>query len=101
DATPPALHSFPTRRSSDLASSLIGEEGKGFRYILSGMNSERILIAAECIGDAKWFIEKGSNYAKERVIFGSPIGRNQGVQFPLRSEEHTSELQSRENLVCR
>lgn len=65
------------------ASSLIGEEGKGFRYILSGMNSERILIAAECIGDAKWFIEKGSNYAKERVIFGAPIGRNQGVQFPL------------------
>ena len=65
------------------ASSLIGEEGKGFRYILSGMNSERILIAAECIGDAKWFIEKGSNYAKERVIFGAPIGQNQGVQFPL------------------
>ena len=65
------------------ASSLIGEEGKGFRYILSGMNSERILIAAECIGDAKWFIEKGSSYAKERVIFGAPIGRNQGVQFPL------------------
>jgi alkylation response protein AidB-like acyl-CoA dehydrogenase len=65
------------------ASSLIGEEGKGFRYILSGMNSERILIASECIGDAKWFIEKGSAYAKERVIFGAPIGKNQGVQFPL------------------
>ena len=65
------------------ASSLIGEEGKGFRYILSGMNAERILIAAECIGDAKWFLEKGSNYAKERVIFGAPIGKNQGVQFPL------------------
>lgn len=65
------------------ASALIGEEGKGFRYILSGMNSERILIAAECIGDAKWFIDKGAAYAKERVIFGAPIGKNQGVQFPL------------------
>jgi acyl-CoA dehydrogenase len=62
---------------------LVGEEGKGFRYILSGMNSERILIAAECIGDAKWFLKKGSDYAKERVVFGAPIGRNQGVQFPL------------------
>ena len=65
------------------ASSLIGEEGKGFRYILSGMNAERILIAAECIGDAKWFLKKGADYAKERVIFGAPIGKNQGVQFPL------------------
>ncbi|MHC5656216.1 acyl-CoA dehydrogenase family protein [Stappia sp.] len=71
------------------ASSLIGEEGKGFRYILSGMNSERILIAAECIGDAKWFIETGSAYAKERVVFGTPIGQNQGIQFPLaRSYAH-------------
>ncbi|MFN7224395.1 MAG: acyl-CoA dehydrogenase family protein [Paracoccaceae bacterium] len=65
------------------ATALIGEEGKGFRYILSGMNSERILIAAECIGDAKWFIDKAAAYAKERVVFGAPIGRNQGVQFPL------------------
>jgi alkylation response protein AidB-like acyl-CoA dehydrogenase len=65
------------------ASSLIGEEGKGFRYILSGMNSERILIAAECIGDAKWFLRKGADYARERVVFGAPIGKNQGVQFPL------------------
>ncbi len=65
------------------ADSLIGEEGKGFRYILSGMNAERILIAAECIGDAKWFIKKGSDYARERVVFGAPIGKNQGVQFPL------------------
>ena len=65
------------------ASSLVGEEGKGFKYILSGMNAERILIAAECIGDAKWFLEKASAYAKERVIFGAPIGKNQGVQFPL------------------
>ncbi len=65
------------------AGALIGEEGKGFRYILSGMNAERILIAAECIGDAKWFIEKASAYAKEREVFGAPIGRNQGVQFPI------------------
>ena len=65
------------------AASLIGEEGRGFRYILSGMNAERILIAAECIGDAKWFLAKGSDYARERVVFGRPIGVNQGVQFPL------------------
>jgi acyl-CoA dehydrogenase len=65
------------------ADSLIGEEGKGFSYILSGMNAERILIAAECIGDAKWFIAKASTYAKERVLFGRPIGQNQGVQFPI------------------
>ena len=65
------------------ATALIGEEGKGFRYVLAGMNSERILIAAECIGDAKWFIRKAADYAKERVIFGAPIGKNQGVQFPL------------------
>lgn len=62
---------------------LIGEEGKGFRYILSGMNAERILIAAECIGDAKWFIEKARNYATERVVFDRPIGQNQGIQFPI------------------
>ncbi len=62
---------------------LVGEEGKGFRYILSGMNAERLLIAAECIGDAKWFIEKASTYAKERELFGRPIGQNQGVQFPI------------------
>jgi alkylation response protein AidB-like acyl-CoA dehydrogenase len=65
------------------ASSLIGEEGKGFRYILSGMNAERILIAAECVGDAKWFIEKATAYAKERSVFARPIGQNQGVQFPI------------------
>lgn len=65
------------------ASALVGEEGQGFRYILSGMNSERILIAAECIGDAKWFLETGSDYARERVVFGQPVGANQGVQFPL------------------
>ena len=65
------------------ASSLIGEEGKGFRYILSGMNAERILIAAECIGDAKWFIARASAYAKDRDVFGRPIGQNQGVQFPI------------------
>lgn len=65
------------------AENLIGEEGKGFRYILSGMNAERILIGAECVGDCKWFIEKATAYAKERVLFGRPIGQNQGVQFPI------------------
>jgi acyl-CoA dehydrogenase len=65
------------------AENLIGEEGQGFRYILSGMNAERILIAAECIGDAKWFIAKAAGYAKDRVVFGRPIGQNQGVQFPI------------------
>jgi acyl-CoA dehydrogenase len=65
------------------AGSLIGEEGKGFRYILSGMNAERILIAAECIGDAKWFIEKAKTYASERHVFDRPIGKNQGIQFPI------------------
>ncbi len=65
------------------AENLIGEEGKGFRYILDGMNAERILIAAECIGDARWFIAKASAYAKERVVFGRPIGQNQGIQFPI------------------
>ncbi len=65
------------------AANLIGEEGQGFKYILSGMNAERLLIAAECIGDAKWFIEKATAYAKERVLFGRPIGQNQGVQFPI------------------
>jgi acyl-CoA dehydrogenase len=65
------------------AENLIGEEGKGFRYILSGMNAERILIASECIGDAKWFIDKASAYAKQRVLFNRPIGQNQGVQFPI------------------
>lgn len=65
------------------AEALIGEEGRGFRYILDGMNAERILIAAECIGDARWFVQKASDYARERVVFGSPIGRNQGIQFPI------------------
>jgi acyl-CoA dehydrogenase len=65
------------------AENLIGEESQGFRYILSGMNAERILIAAECIGDAKWFISKATAYAKERIVFGRPIGQNQGVQFPI------------------
>lgn len=62
---------------------LIGEEGQGFRYILSGMNAERILIAAECIGDGRWFLEKATAYANERIVFGRPIGQNQGIQFPL------------------
>jgi len=62
---------------------LIGEEGKGFKYILDGLNAERTLIAAECIGDGYWFIDKVTTYAKERVVFGRPIGQNQGVQFPI------------------
>jgi len=65
------------------AENLIGEEGQGFRYILGGMNAERILIAAESIGDSRWFIEKATDYAKERKLFGRPIGQNQGVQFPI------------------
>ena len=65
------------------AKNLIGEEGKGFRYILDGMNAERILIASECIGDARFFIDKASTYATEREVFGRPIGQNQGVQFPI------------------
>ena len=64
-------------------STLIGEEGMGFRYILDGMNAERILIASECIGDAKFFIEKAAAYAKDRTVFGRPIGENQGIQFPI------------------
>ncbi|MEY5037023.1 MAG: hypothetical protein RL472_129 [Pseudomonadota bacterium] len=81
------------------ADALVGEEGKGFRYILSGMNSERILIAAECVGDAKWFLKKGADYAKERIVFGAPIGRNQGVQFPLaRAQAH---LMAAEAIVYR
>jgi acyl-CoA dehydrogenase len=69
------------------ADSLIGEEGKGFRYILDGLNAERTLIAAECIGDGRWFVDKASAYAGERVVFDRPIGRNQGVQFPI-AEAH-------------
>jgi acyl-CoA dehydrogenase len=63
--------------------SLIGEEGKGFKYILDGLNAERALIAAECVGDGYWFIDKVTKYAKERIVFGRPIGQNQGVQFPI------------------
>jgi acyl-CoA dehydrogenase len=65
------------------AENLIGEEGKGFKYILDGLNAERTLIAAECIGDGYWFIDKVSQYVKDRVVFGRPIGQNQGVQFPI------------------
>jgi acyl-CoA dehydrogenase len=65
------------------ASALVGEEGKGFRYLLDGLNAERILIAAECVGDGRWFIDRASKYATERVVFGRPIGQNQGVQFPI------------------
>jgi acyl-CoA dehydrogenase len=65
------------------ASALVGEEGQGFRYLIDGLNAERILIAAECVGDGRWFIERASRYAKDRVVFGRPIGQNQGVQFPI------------------
>lgn len=65
------------------AENLIGEEGQGFRYILDGMNAERILIAAECIGDGRWFIDRASNYGSTREVFGRAIGTNQGVQFPI------------------
>ena len=69
------------------AENLIGEEGQGFRYILDGLNAERTLIAAECIGDGRWFVERVTRYVKERVVFGRPIGQNQGVQFPI-AEAH-------------
>jgi acyl-CoA dehydrogenase len=65
------------------ADTLVGEEGKGFRYLIDGLNAERILIAAECVGDGRWFVERASRYAKERVVFGRPIGQNQGIQFPI------------------
>jgi acyl-CoA dehydrogenase len=69
------------------ASQLIGQEGRGFKYILDGLNAERTLIAAECIGDGRWFVEKASKYARDRKVFGRPIGQNQGVQFPI-AEAH-------------
>lgn len=65
------------------AENLIGEEGRGFRYILDGMNAERILIAAECIGDGRWFIDRAADYSKQRIVFNRPIGQNQGIQFPI------------------
>ncbi|MBI1173525.1 acyl-CoA dehydrogenase [bacterium] len=84
------------------AENLIGEEGRGFRYILSGMNAERILIAAECVGDAKWFIDKAVGYAKDRHVFGRAIGQNQGIQFPLAkayANMRAAELMVREALA--
>ena len=80
------------------ADSLIGEEGKGFRYILDGMNAERILVAQECIGDGRWLLNKGVEYAKERVVFDRPIGQNQGVQFPL--ARAWAELEAAD-MICR
>jgi hypothetical protein len=65
------------------ADALVGEEGRGFRYIIDGMNAERLLIAAECIGDSKWFLKKATDYARDRQVFNRPIGQNQGIQFPL------------------
>jgi acyl-CoA dehydrogenase len=80
------------------AENLIGEEGQGFRYILAGMNAERILIAAECVGDAKWFIDKATAYAKDRVLFERPIGQNQGVQFPI--ARAYAQMRAAELMVC-
>ena len=85
------IHTMMNHASTELffdnleipAQSLLGEEGKGFRYILDGMNAERILIASECIGDARWFIDRAAEYASEREVFGRPIGQNQGIQFPI------------------
>src|SRR5947209_12952897 len=77
---------------------LIGEEGQGFRYILDGMNAERILVAQECIGDGRWLLQKGIDYAKERVVFDKPIGQNQGVQFPL--ARAYAELEAAD-MICR
>ena len=65
------------------ATSLVGDEGHGFRYLIDGLNAERILIAAECIGDGRWFVERATRYAKERIVFNRAIGQNQGVQFPI------------------
>lgn len=84
------------------AQNLIGEEGEGFRYILSGMNAERILIAAECVGDAKWFIDKAAGYARDRHVFDRAIGQNQGVQFPIAkayANMRAAELMVREALA--
>lgn len=81
---------------------LVGEEGKGFRYILSGLNAERILIASECIGDAKWFIRKAVEYSNDRKVFGSAIGKNQGIQFPIAkayAQLRAAELMVREGLA--
>ena len=80
------------------AENLIGEEGRGFRYILDGMNAERILVAQECIGDGRWLLKKGVDYAKERVVFDKPIGQNQGVQFPL--ARAYAELEAAD-MICR
>src|SRR5580700_6925504 len=77
---------------------LIGEEGRGFRYILDGMNAERILVAQECIGDGRWLLKKGVDYAKERIVFDRPIGQNQGVQFPL--ARAYAELEAAD-MICR
>ncbi|EKT4468581.1 MULTISPECIES: acyl-CoA dehydrogenase family protein [Pseudomonas] len=84
------------------AANLVGEEGKGFRYILSGMNAERLLIASECIGDAKWFIRRAVDYANDRKVFGRAIGQNQGVQFPIAkayAQMRAAELMVREGLA--
>jgi alkylation response protein AidB-like acyl-CoA dehydrogenase len=81
------------------AENLIGEEGQGFRYIVDSMNAERILIASESLGDARYFIRRATDYAKERIVFGRPIGQNQGVQFPI-ARSH-AQLTAAELVVCK
>ncbi len=81
------------------AASLIGEEGRGFRYILDGMNAERVLIASEALGDGRWFIDKAVGYANEREVFGRPIGANQGIQFPI--AKAYAQLQAAEMMIRR
>ena len=76
----------------------IGEEGRGFRYILDGMNAERILVASEAVGDGRWFVRKATQYAKDRVVFGAPIGKNQAVQFPI--ARAWAELEAAD-MICR
>ncbi len=80
------------------AENLIGEEGRGFRYILDGMNAERILVASEAVGDGRWFVNKATQYAKDRVVFGAPIGKNQAVQFPI--ARAWAELEAAD-MICR
>jgi acyl-CoA dehydrogenase len=80
------------------ADDFTGEEGQGFRYILNAMNAERILVAQECIGDGRWLLNKGIEYAKERVVFDRPIGQNQGIQFPL--ARAYAELEAAD-MICR
>jgi acyl-CoA dehydrogenase len=94
----PQHHRGVFLQSPSAPENLIGEEGRGFRYILDGMNAERILVAQECIGDGRWLLNKGIEYAKERIVFDRTIGQNQGVQFPL--ARAYAELEAAD-MICR